>query len=91
MNKAELIGAIADKADCSKAQAETMLNATLAVISETLAQGGDITLVGFGRFHIDERAARTGRNPKTGEAIEIPAAKVVKFSPGKELKGAVNG
>ncbi len=90
MNKSELIDAIADSSDLPKAAAGRALDAVLDTISETLQKGDSVVLVGFGTFNIKERAARTGRNPKTGEAIEIKAAKVPGFKAGKALKDAVN-
>ncbi len=90
MNKAELIAKISEKAEVSKAQAEKLLNATLTSINEGLTSDGNLTLVGFGTFQVVERAARKGRNPQTGKSIKIPAKKVVKFKPGKNLKDAVN-
>ncbi len=93
MNKAELVDQIAQKADLSKAAAERALNAFTDTVTETLADARDekITLVGFGTFSTSERAARTGRNPQTGETINIPATTVPKFKPGKSLKDAVKG
>ena len=93
MNKSELVDAMADKADLSKADAERALNAFTDAVTETLAQDNDekITLVGFGTFSTSERAARTGRNPQTGETINIPATVVPKFKAGKSLKDAVKG
>ena len=90
MNKSELIDAIAKKADISKASAGGALDATLSAIKVSLKKGQSVTLVGFGTFKVGKRAARTGRNPRTGEAIKIKAAKVPKFSAGKALKDAVN-
>lgn len=90
MNKSELIDAIADSSDLPKAAAGRALDAVLDTISETLQKGDSVVLVGFGTFNIKERAARTGRNPKTGEPIEIQAAKVPGFKAGKALKDAVN-
>ena len=91
MTKADLIESIKDKAQMStKAEAGKALDAILEVIKEGLAKGEDITFTGFGSFKVVQRAARTGRNPQTGAAIQIPAAKVVKFSAGKFLKDAVN-
>lgn len=90
MNKSELIEAIAEEADIPKSAAERALNAFTATVSKGLTEGDSVVLVGFGTFSIKERAARTGRNPKTGEAIEIAAAKVPHFKPGKSLKDAVN-
>ena len=90
MNKSELIDAIATSADLSKAAASNALDATLTAIEEALATGDQVTLVGFGTFSVKERAARTGRNPQTGEEIQISAAKVPSFKAGKGLKDAVN-
>ena len=91
MNKSELIASIATGADISKADAERALNATISTITSELANGGDIALVGFGTFKVSDRAARTGRNPQTGETIQIAAAKVPSFKAGKALKDACNG
>lgn len=91
MNKAQLIDHIAEQAELTKQQAARALEALLAGVTDTLARGGDVTLVGFGSFQVDERAARKGRNPKTGEVVDIAAAKMPKFRPGKALKDAVNG
>jgi DNA-binding protein HU-beta len=90
MNKSELIASIATGADISKADAERALNATISTITSELANGGDIALVGFGTFKVSERAARTGRNPQTGETIQIAASKVPSFKAGKALKDACN-
>ena len=90
MNKSELIEHIAKNADINKAQATRALEATLGAIKQTLRKGGAVNLLGFGSFYIGKRAARTGRNPRTGAAIKIKAAKVPKFKPGKLLKKAVN-
>lgn len=90
MNKSELIEAIAKSADISKATAGDVLDATLSAIKIALKKGKSVTLVGFGTFKVGKRAARMGRNPRTGEAIKIKAAKVPKFSAGKALKDAVN-
>ena len=90
VNKSELIEAIAKSADISKASAEKALAGTLNAIKATLKKGSNVTLVGFGTFRVAKRAARAGRNPRTGEAIKIKAARVPKFSAGKALKSAVN-
>ncbi|AUL47561.1 DNA-binding protein HU [Bordetella trematum] len=90
MNKSELIDHIASKADISKAAAGRSLDALIGAVKTTLKKGGTVTLVGFGTFAVSSRAARTGRNPRTGEAIKIKKAKVPKFRPGKALKDAVN-
>ena len=90
MNKTEIIDNIARSADISKAAAGRALDATVAGIKIALKKGGMVTLVGFGTFYVGKRAARTGRNPRTGAAIKIKAAKVPKFRAGKALKDAVN-
>lgn len=90
MNKAEIIDDVAKSADISKAAAGRALDSTVAAIKTALKKGGMITLVGFGTFYVGKRAARTGRNPRTGAAIKIKAAKVPKFRAGKALKDAVN-
>jgi len=91
MNKSELIASIATGADISKADAERALNATISTITSELANGGEVALVGFGTFKVNDRAARTGRNPQTGATIQIAAAKVPAFKAGKALKDACNG
>ena len=90
MNKTELIEHIAKHADLSKAAAGRALEAAMGAITTTLRKGGAVTLVGFGTFAVGKRAARTGRNPRTGAAVKIKAAKVPKFRPGKALKDALN-
>ena len=90
MNKSELIIAISESSDLTKADAGRALDATVAVITESLAKGESVTLIGFGTFEVRDRAARTGRNPRTGEAIQIEASKNAAFKPGKALKDAVN-
>lgn len=90
MNKTELIDQIAASADISKAAAGRALDATVEVIKDALKAGDTVSLIGFGTFYIGERAARTGRNPRTGKTLEIKAAKSPKFRPGKGLKDAVN-
>ena len=90
MNKSELIDAIALSADISKAAAGRALDATLESIAETLRDGDQISLVGFGIFQVKDRAARAGRNPQTGETIQIKASRVPGFKAGKALKDAVN-
>lgn len=89
MNKAELVSAVAEKADMSKKDAEKAVKAVFEVIEESLAQSEKVQLVGFGTFEVKERAERTGRNPQTKEAIVIPAAKVPGFKAGKALKDAI--
>jgi len=90
VNKTELIEAIAASADLSKASAGRALDAMIEAIAETLKGGGQVTLVGFGSFSVKERAARMGRNPQTGEPIQIAAARIPGFKAGKALKDAVN-
>ena len=90
MNKSELIDYIAESADISKASAGRALDAALEAIKASLKEGGTDSLAGFGSFHVSERAARSGHNPRTGAAISIAAAKVPKFRAGKALKDAVN-
>lgn len=90
MNKSELIEAIAASADLPKATASRALDATLGAISTALNNGDSVSLIGFGTFAVKERAARDGRNPKTGDTIKIAAAKVPGFKAGKGLKDAVN-
>ena len=90
MNKTELIDHIAKTADISKAAATRALEATIGAVRTTLKKNGTVTLVGFGTFSVGKRAARTGRNPRTGEEIKIKSAKVPKFKPGKALKDALN-
>lgn len=90
MNKTELIAAVAEKSELSKKDAEKAIKAFTESVSEELVGGGKIQLVGFGTFEISERAAREGRNPKTGEAMTIAATKTPKFKAGKALKDMVN-
>ena len=90
MNKSELIDQIAQSADLSKAAAGRALDATIAAVKVALKKGGMVSLVGFGTFYVGERAARRGRNPRTGAALKIKAAKVPKFRAGKGLKDAVD-
>ena len=90
MNKSDLVDAIAKSADISKAAAARALDATVDSIKKALKKGDTVSLVGFGTFKVGKRAARTGRNPRTGATIKIKAAKVPKFSAGKGLKDAVN-
>ena len=90
MNKPELVATVAEKAGMSKKDAELALNSTLSVIADAMANGDKVQLVGFGTFETKHRAARTGKNPQTGEALEIAATTVPTFKPGKALKDAVN-
>ena len=91
MNKTELINAVADKTQLSKKDAEAVLTATLDAITDALKEGDKVQLVGFGSFEVKTRAARVGRNPKTGTEIEIPQTKTPVFKAGKALKDAVAG
>ena len=90
MNKSDLIDAIATEADISKAAAGRALDATVEAIKAALKAGDTVNLIGFGTFYVGERAARTGRNPRTGKTLEIKAAKSPKFRAGKGLKDAMN-
>lgn len=89
MNKGELVDAIASKANVTKKAADEILAATIEVITEAVAKGEKVSLVGFGSFELRHRKGRTGRNPKTGEEIQIAATNVPGFSPGKAFKEAV--
>lgn len=90
MNKTDLIDAVASEADVSKAEAARVVDALIDSITRALKKGDTVTLVGFGTFQVRERAARSGRNPKTGETIKIGASKNPAFKAGKALKDAVN-
>ena len=90
MNKAELVAAMAEKAQLSKKDAEAALKAFTDVVAEELKKGEKIQLVGFGTFEVSERAARTGRNPQTGAEMKIAASKAPKFKAGKALKDSIN-
>lgn len=90
MNKQELVSKVAAEADLPKTKAEAAVNAVIDAIKNSLKGGDDVRLVGFGTFTVASRAATTGRNPRTGEPINIPASKQPKFKAGKELKEAVN-
>jgi DNA-binding protein HU-beta len=90
VNKSDLVDAIAKSAELSKAAAARALDATVDTIKKALKKGDSVSLVGFGTFKVGKRAARNGRNPRTGATIKIKAAKVPKFSAGKGLKDAVN-
>lgn len=91
MNKSELVSAMAAKTELSKKDAEKALKAFIDVVTEELAQGGKVQLVGYGTFDVSERSARTGRNPQSGEVMNIAASKAPRFKAGKALKDAVNG
>lgn len=90
MNKAELVDAIAADADLSKAAAARALDSFIGNVTKALAAGDTVALIGFGSFSVTERQARTGRNPRTGEALDIKAARLPKFRAGKALKDAIN-
>ena len=90
MNKAELIDAVAVDADISKASAARAVDSLVAAITSSLTSGESVTLVGFGTFSVRERPARSGRNPRTGETIQIDASSMPVFKAGKALKDAVN-
>ncbi|UDG82690.1 HU family DNA-binding protein [Candidatus Vallotia lariciata] len=90
MNKQELIDIVSLKTGTSKLQTSETLDALLEVIKKSVSSGDSVQLIGFGSFGTGNREARTGRNPKTGEAIKIPAAKTIKFTAGKAFKDAVN-
>ncbi|MEG3846283.1 HU family DNA-binding protein [Microcoleus sp. herbarium19] len=89
MNKGELVDAVAEKASVTKKQADAVLSAALEAIMEAVSEGDKVTLVGFGSFESRERKAREGRNPKTGDKMEIPATRVPAFSAGKLFKDRV--
>ncbi len=89
MNKTDLVAAVATKAELSKKDADAAVKAVLEAVTEALADGDKVALVGFGTFDVKKRAARTGKNPRTGESIKIAAAKVPTFKAGAALKDAV--
>lgn len=91
MKKQELVAAIAQSADITKKDAKSALEAAVSAIKKALAEGDKVQITDFGTFEVRERAARTGKNPRTGETIEISASKVPAFKAGKTLKDAVNG
>jgi DNA-binding protein HU-beta len=86
VNKSELVDKVAEKADLSKASAGRAVDAIVEAVAEALQEGDSVTLIGFGTFSVRERAGRAGRNPRTGEVLEIQASKTVGFKPGKTLK-----
>lgn len=90
MNKAELVDEISKETGLTKKDSEAALKSFIGVVSKELSKGNDVQIIGFGTFSVGERAARSGRNPKTGETIKIAASKSPKFKPGKALKDAVN-
>lgn len=89
MNKAELVAAIASKTKTSRSQVESYLEVTLSIIQKTVSKGEEVKLVGFGSFSKAERKPKTARNPKTGQAIQLPSTNVPRFKPGKEFKDIV--
>lgn len=89
MNKMELVGAVAEKAGLSKKDADAAVSAMLKVITNAMAEGNEVRLMGFGTFEVKKREARMGRNPRTNETIHIPAARIPSFKAGKALKDAV--
>lgn len=91
MTKSEFVDQVASKADASKKDAGEIVDAVLGVIEETLSRGGEVTFSGFGKFHVAERGAREGVNPRTGEKLQIAASKVPRFTAGSGLKKAVKG
>lgn len=91
MNKAELVAMVAEKASMSKKDAGVAVDSTLSAIVDAMANGDKVQLVGFGTFETKQRGERTGKNPRTGEAVKIPATTVPSFKPGKSLKEAVDG
>ncbi len=90
MNKTEFVDAVAEKADVQKSDAAKIVDSMVDVIGDTLKQGDQITLIGFGTFLVSKREARKGRNPRTGEEIQIAASNVPRFKPGKALKESIN-
>lgn len=91
MNKTDLINAVAEKSELSKKDAAKAVDAVFETVMDSLAKGEKVQIIGFGNFEVRERAARKGRNPQTGEEIEIPASKVPAFKAGKALRDAVRG
>ncbi len=90
MNKSDLVLKVSEKAELTQKEAAAAVNAFTAAVQEALSNGDTVTLIGFGTFLVRERAARSGHNPRTGEALQIPAVKVPSFRPGKNLKDVVN-
>lgn len=91
MNKGQLVEVISTKTGLTRSQAESALNTVIETITQTVKKGDNVTLIGFGTFSMTKRAARKGKNPRTGEAIKIAARKIPKFSPGQSFKNLVNG
>ena len=90
MNKSDLVLKVSEKAELTQKEAAAAVNAFTAAVQEALSNGDNVTLIGFGTFLVRDRAARSGHNPRTGEALQIPAVKVPSFRPGKNLKDVVN-
>ena len=90
MNRSELISAVAEQASLSRKEADAAVSALIDVVTDTLKKGDKLSLIGFGTFEVSERAAREGKNPLTGEKIQIPACKIPKFKAGKALKDSLN-
>jgi DNA-binding protein HU-beta len=91
VTKSELVDQVADRADMTKQAATRAVDAVLASVEDALRRGSEVTMSGFGKFHVSERGARTGVNPRTGERIRIPASRVPRFTAGSGLKSAVKG
>ena len=91
MTKAELVDQVADRADLTKVEALRAVDAVLATVEEVLRRGSEVSVAGFGKFHVSERGARLGVNPRTGERIQIAATRVPRFTAGSGLKSAVKG
>lgn len=91
MTKAELVDQVADRADLTKQEASRAVDAVLATVEDTLRRGSDVSVAGFGKFHVSQRGARMGVNPRTGERIQIAATRVPRFTAGSGLKSAVKG
>jgi DNA-binding protein HU-beta len=91
VTKSEFVDQVASRSGLNKSEAEKAVNAALETISDALGRGSDVTLTGFGKFHVTERSARQGVNPATGEKIQIAASKAPKFTPGSALKSVVKG
>jgi nucleoid DNA-binding protein len=90
MTKTELIATLAERNEISKNEAEKQINTVIGLMTESIVKDGKLTIVDFGVFSVKQRAARTGRNPRTNETVEIPASKTLGFKPGKALKTAIN-
>ena len=90
MNKTELVAAVAEKTGASKKDSEKLVSAVFETVTNALVAGEKVSMVGFGAFEVKDRPARTGRNPRTKETIEIPASRAAAFKPGKALKDAIN-